>query len=112
MDKIIRSALLTLLIAAPVAAGAQAVAAFGQSSTGFHGGNGLGSVVGTCGVTDVAAFEVFVGGKPTAAEFRAAYGCLQLVMPGDITTKEIRSNNSRYFAQVDKFGRIVGGQFQ
>jgi hypothetical protein len=32
-------------------------------------------------------------------------------MPGDITTKEMRLNNSRYFAELDADGRIVGGRF-
>ncbi len=62
-------------------------------------------------VTDLAAFERFIAAQPTAAQFRAAYPDVQLVMPGDITTKEFRMNNSRYFAQFDADGRITGGKF-
>jgi hypothetical protein len=36
---------------------------------------------------------------------------VQLVMPNTITTMDFRSNNSRYFAELDKDGRIVGGHF-
>lgn len=62
-------------------------------------------------VTDVTAFEAFIATRPSAAQFRAAYPDVQLVMPGDITTKEFRMNNSRYFAQFDADGRITGGKF-
>lgn len=62
-------------------------------------------------VTDLPAFERFVAGHPTPAEFRVRYPDVQLVMPGDISTKEFRMNNSRYFAQLDAQGRIVGGRF-
>jgi hypothetical protein len=35
-----------------------------------------------------------------------------LVMPGDIATREYRTDNSRYFARLDEAGRITGGVFQ
>lgn len=62
-------------------------------------------------VTDLPAFERFIASRPTAEAFRAAYPDVQLVMPGDITTKEFRSNNSRYYAAFDAEGRITGGRF-
>lgn len=62
-------------------------------------------------VQDLPAFERFIATRPTPAQFRARYPDVQLVMPGDITTKEMRLNNSRYFAELDADGRIVGGRF-
>lgn len=62
-------------------------------------------------VTDMPAFNAFIATHPTAAQFKAAYPDVQLVMPGDITTKEFRSNNSRYFAEFDAQKRITGGKF-
>jgi hypothetical protein len=135
MEKMIRTALLAFLVAAPLAAAAQAGGGLqggngqgggfqggnGQSGGsqggngqggGFQGGNGSLSATGSCGVTDLAAFGAFIAGRPTVVEFRAAYACVQLVLPGDFTTREMRSDNSRYFAEVDTFGRIAGGHFQ
>lgn len=63
-------------------------------------------------VTDMNAFDQFIAGKPTAAQFKAAYPDVQLVQPGDITTREFRLNNSRYFAQFDADGHITGGTFK
>jgi hypothetical protein len=62
-------------------------------------------------VTDMAAFDAFIATHPTPAQFRASYPDVQLVMPNTITTMDFRSNNSRYFAELDKDGRIVGGHF-
>ena len=63
-------------------------------------------------VQDMASFETFIQQRPTAEAFRTLYPDVQLVMPGDITTKEFRMNNSRYFAEFDEQGRIIGGRFQ
>jgi len=63
-------------------------------------------------VTDMPAFEVFIATRPTPQVFRQTYPDVQLVLPGDITTKEFRMNNSRYFAVLDGAGRITGGRFQ
>lgn len=63
-------------------------------------------------VTDLAAFQAFIATQPSADAFRARYPGLQLVLPGQITTKEFRGDNSRYFAQLDAQGRITGGSFQ
>jgi len=63
-------------------------------------------------VSDMPRFERFIATTPTPEQFRHAYPDVQLVMPGDITTREFRSNNSRYFAELDDSGRITGGRFQ
>jgi hypothetical protein len=124
MDNKIRAALLTLLIAAPLAASAQAGTQGGNAWRPYvqQGNNGwtppggsvgeLISAVGGCGITDMRAFESVIATKPTPAQFRALYSCVHLVLPGDITTKEMRSDNSRYHADLDVHGRIVGGVFQ
>jgi hypothetical protein len=62
-------------------------------------------------VTDLAAFEAFIATRPTPAQFRATYPDVLLVLPGDIATKELRLDNSRYFATLDAEGRISGGRF-
>jgi hypothetical protein len=62
-------------------------------------------------VTDLAAFQRFIAGKPTPAQFQAAYPDVKLVLPGEIATREFRLNNSRYFAELDADGRISGGKF-
>lgn len=62
-------------------------------------------------VTDLSAFDVFIGTHPTPDQFRATYPDVQLVMPGTMTTLEFRSNNSRYYPELDKDGRITGGHF-
>ena len=126
MEKMIRTALLALLVAAPLAVAAQNVHGGNGQGGGLQGGNGqsgglqggngqIGAVLptaGTCGVTRLDAFAQFIASRPTVSTFQAAYGCVQLVLPGDISTREMRHDNSRYFAEVDSFGRIVGGRFQ
>lgn len=62
-------------------------------------------------VTDLAAFQRFIAGKPTPAQFRARYPDVKLVLPGEIATREFRMNNSRYFAELDADGRVSGGKF-
>lgn len=62
-------------------------------------------------VTDLAGFEAFIATHPTPAQFRARYPDVLLVTPGTMTTMEVRNNNSRYFPELDKDGRIVGGRF-
>jgi len=62
-------------------------------------------------VTDTKTFDAFIATHPTPEQFKAAYPDVQLVMPGTITTMELRSNNSRYYPELDKDGRITGGRF-
>jgi hypothetical protein len=61
---------------------------------------------------DVPAFDSFIAGKPTPSQFRARYPKLLLVLPGDIATRELRMDRSRYFAELDEQQRISGGKFQ
>lgn len=63
-------------------------------------------------VADVAAFEQFIATRPTPAEFRRRYPDVQLVLPGEMATKELRLDRSRYFAELDAQGRIQGGAFK
>jgi hypothetical protein len=63
-------------------------------------------------VTEMPAFDKFIATRPTPEEFRRVYPDVTLVLPGQIATKELRFNNSRYFAQIDDQGRITGGRFQ
>lgn len=62
-------------------------------------------------VVDIAAFDAFIATRPTPEQFRARYPDVQLVLPGVPATKELRFNNSRYFAVLDESGRITGGRF-
>ena len=62
-------------------------------------------------VTEMTAFDTFIATHPTPEQFKAAYPDVLLVLPGTIATREMRSNNSRYFAELDANGRITGGKF-
>jgi predicted small lipoprotein YifL len=86
--------------AAPAAAATPAAAANPAAPTPVHGY-----------VTDLKAFDAFIATHPTPAQFRAAYPDVQLVMPGSPSTRELRNDNSRYFPELDKDGRITGGKF-
>ncbi len=63
-------------------------------------------------VTDRAAFEGFIATRPGPFEFRRIYPDVVLVLPQDMATRELRHDNSRYFARLDSEGRIVGGDFR
>lgn len=63
-------------------------------------------------VADVDAFDRFIASHPTPEEFRAHYPDVTLVLPGQMATKELRMDRSRYFAQLDADGRITGGAFK
>lgn len=64
-------------------------------------------------VQDVAEFREFLDAyQPTEKQFRQVYPDVTLVMPGEIATKELRMNNSRFFAELNDKGRIVDGRFQ
>jgi hypothetical protein len=70
-------------------------------------------VTHACSVIDPVAFLRYVEAHtPTLVELKAHYGCLNVVMPGDVSTKEFRTDNSRFLATTDAHGRIVGGSFQ
>jgi hypothetical protein len=63
-------------------------------------------------VTDTTAFDAFVATRPTPEALRQRYPGLLVVLPGDIATRELRMDNSRYFAELDANGRVSGGRFQ
>ncbi len=63
-------------------------------------------------VTDPAAFDAFIATRPTPDAFRARYPGLRLVLPGQTSSRELRLDHSRYFAELDEQQRIVGGRFQ
>ena len=60
---------------------------------------------------DMQAFERFIATRPNAAAFKARYPQILLVEPGMVTTRELRMDNSRFFATFDGEGRITGGRF-
>lgn len=62
-------------------------------------------------ITEMPAFDAFIATHPTPEQFKAAYPDVLLVLPGTIATREMRSNNSRYFAELDANGRVTGGKF-
>lgn len=66
---------------------------------------------GPVSISGMDAFKQFMSNYPTPAQFRAQYPDVQLVLPGEMATKELRSDNSRYFAQLNQDGRIVSGKF-
>jgi len=70
-----------------------------------------GSRVDKSGVVNMDSFEAFISTHPTAEEFKKMYPGVQLMMPGMISTMEIRYDNTRFFPQLDKDGRIIGGDF-
>ena len=126
MNKIVHSFAVVLLAAVPFVAGAQVQGGNGVVPTGSHGGTavthstngygfglvGPGAVISGCGVTDMVAFDKMIAAKPTPAKFRELYSCVHLVLPGEVTTREFRSDNSRYMADLDTLGHIVGGSFR
>lgn len=63
-------------------------------------------------VTDLGAFSEFIATRPTVEALRARYPGLLVILPGQIATKEFRSDNSRYFPVLDEQGRVIGGSFQ
>ena len=63
-------------------------------------------------VVDRRAFDRFIATRPGPFEFRRLYPDVTLVLPQDIATRELRNDNSRFFAQVDAEGKIVSGEFR
>ncbi|KAF1004972.1 MAG: hypothetical protein GAK28_03599 [Luteibacter sp.] len=105
MNNVMRKALVALFVAVPAIASVEASPVAVDVPA-------VQPVPARCGVTDLNEFAAFIAGKPTPAEFRAFYSCVSLVLPGDITTLEMRYDNSRYHAKLDQHGRIVGGSFR
>ena len=63
-------------------------------------------------VADLGRFSEFIATRPTPEALRERYPGRQVVMPGQVTTKEFRTDNSRYFVSLDEQGRVIGGRFQ
>lgn len=63
-------------------------------------------------VKDLGAFAEFIATRPTPDALRGRFPGLTVVLPGEIATKEFRNDNSRYFAELDGEGRVLGGRFQ
>lgn len=61
---------------------------------------------------DVAEFEGFIATQPTPDDFAVAYPDIQLVMPMTPATLEYRADYSRFFAELNEGGEIIGGYFQ
>jgi hypothetical protein len=57
------------------------------------------------------ALLAFLANEPTPVDFRIRYPGIVLILPGDASTREFRSDCSRFFADVNDSGRIVGGSF-
>lgn len=63
-------------------------------------------------VEQMDPFLHFIDSRPSPEEFRRVYPDVLLVLPGDIVTQEYRTDNSRFFAELDDEGRIRGGEFR
>jgi hypothetical protein len=63
-------------------------------------------------IVDLGEFESFVATHPSPVVFREHYPDVTLVLPGEMASKEFRRDHSRYFAELDASGRIVGGSFK
>jgi hypothetical protein len=70
-----------------------------------------GTKVDKKGVTNMEGFEAFIGTHPTAEQFKAMYPGVLLMLPGTISTMEMRYDNTRFFPSMDKDGHITGGDF-
>lgn len=63
-------------------------------------------------VTDLPAFEVFIATRPTFQELCDRYPGLHVQPARSIVSREMRIDRSRYLAELDAEGRVVGGSFQ
>ncbi|WP_019583998.1 hypothetical protein [Thioalkalivibrio sp. ALE16] len=63
-------------------------------------------------VEQMNPFLHFLESRPTPEEFKRVYPDVMLVLPGDIVTQEYRTDNSRFFAELDADGRIHDGEFR
>lgn len=105
---------MNLLRAAPISiavAVAAALSSCGTREVAATPSQGVSEAVMPGKVEDLAAFERFIASRPTPDAFKAHYPDVRLVLPGAIATKELRTDRSRYFAEVDAQGRISGGKF-
>jgi hypothetical protein len=59
-----------------------------------------------------ADFKSFLATKPTPAQFHKRYPKVALILFGAESGKSARTDDSRFFAQLDDNGHIVGGKFR
>lgn len=76
-----------------------------------HATRADGSRVDKGGVANMGGFESFIATHPTQEQFKAQYPGVLLMLPGTVSTMEIRYDNTRFFPQLDKDGHIIGGDF-
>lgn len=57
-------------------------------------------------------FKSFLATKPTPAQFHKRYPNVSLILFGAESGKNARTDDSRFFAQLDDNGHIVGGKFR
>ena len=95
-----------------------AMLAVAMTAAGCDGGGpATGSAPAACALQPGApavptmVFRDFLGARPTPAEFRDHYPGIALVMPGDVATREVRLDCSRFFADTGDDGHIIGGRF-
>jgi hypothetical protein len=63
------------------------------------------------GVSNLPGFESFIATHPTPQQFKALYPGVQLMLPGTLSSLDVRYDNTRFFPSLDKDGRIIGGDF-
>ncbi|WP_019625555.1 hypothetical protein [Thioalkalivibrio sp. ALJT] len=63
-------------------------------------------------VTQMEPFRAFLETRPTPEAFSRVYPDVTLVLPGDVATREYRTDNSRFFAELDEDGHIHDGDFR
>lgn len=63
-------------------------------------------------ITDMDAFAAFIATRPTPEALRERYPGLAVITPDMMATRELRTDNSRYFVELDAEGRVTGGKFQ
>jgi hypothetical protein len=60
-----------------------------------------------------AMLQYLAKNKPTLEQARVALSCIHIVGPRDVTTTEIRMDNSRLYPHYDETGvHIIGGRFR
>lgn len=57
------------------------------------------------------SFREFLTTRPRPIELRTRFPSVTVVLPSDVVTQEFRSDCSRFFARLDREGRVVGGSF-
>ncbi|MEQ9814339.1 MAG: hypothetical protein RLO50_16285 [Azospirillaceae bacterium] len=61
---------------------------------------------------DTVRFRALIAQRPTLDALAQAFPEVHFVGPDQIATMELRFDQSRFFAELDADGRVVGGRFQ